>query len=50
MSEEAEKKLKNKFISLVDNDFRVVEDVVGQDLVHQRKVRIDFLHILINTW
>jgi hypothetical protein len=43
MSDEGEKTLKNKFNHLVKNDFRVLADVVGQELVHQKKVRIDFM-------
>lgn len=43
MSDEGERILKDKFTHLVKTDFRVLPNVVGQELIHQTRVIIDFM-------
>jgi hypothetical protein len=43
MSDEGEKGLKNKFQRIVKNDFLVLPDINGEELVHHKKVIIDFM-------
>lgn len=43
MSDEGEKALKDKFLRLIRNDFRVLPDVVGYNLISKKKVIADFM-------
>ena len=43
MSDEGEKTLKNKFIHIVQGDFRILANIAGKELLHQKKVVIDFM-------